>query len=251
MTQYEMALESDRRRLIDDPAVAQVLSPSCDERSFVRWMLRHSAYGAHMTHDAERWISAPAAQHGLPGANEQHGLPDTDGSREPARTRAPAAGYGRMLADARATAAWWAERFSEAGALDTDALLATAPPASVAFYTRLRENVISGPLPFAQLAIWYEVERLSVTVGPALVANCRRIFGADRACYAFLAERVEFGADYTAFRRRQVDAALTASPSTLDVMIKTGKTALAAYASLMTECWELAQADLRSGEADT
>ncbi|GAA2884489.1 hypothetical protein GCM10010517_47870 [Streptosporangium fragile] len=247
MAQYETALEADRRRLIDDPAVAQVLLPTCDERPFARWMLRHNAYSTHMTHEAERWVSGAGERYGTPAPDEP------DKADEPGRAlRAPSRkkpGYDRMIANARAVAAWWSERFGET--LDIDALLTTAPPASVEFYARLRENVISGPAPSAQLAIWYEIERLSVTVGPALLANCRRVFGTNAACYDFLAERVRLGADCTALKRRQLDAALTRSPSALDTMIKTGKTALAAYASLMTECWELAQADLRTGEAGT
>ncbi|GAA3092386.1 hypothetical protein [Streptosporangium carneum] len=237
MDRYDAALDADRRRFAGDPAVEQVLSPSCDGRLFARWTLRFNAHGVHMTHDVAHWISA---------MDERCCSLGTDGLDRALRAHSRAAAkHDRMMAaDARATAAWWHERHGEP--LDAGALLAAPPLTSAEFYAKLHENVLSGPAPFCWLAVEYEIGRLSAVVGPALLANCRRVFGASPACYGFLAGRVEPAPARAALTRRRLETLMSPSPSVLDTMVKAGKTALAVYAAFAAECWDLAQTDLRA-----
>ncbi|MFG1876054.1 hypothetical protein ACGFIV_14575 [Sphaerisporangium sp. NPDC049003] len=235
MERYESSLESSRRQFAVDSAVSQVTSPSCDEKLFARWMLRYNAHGIHMTHDVERWISSAGERCGELGMDQLE-------KALKAHSRAEAGHDSMMVDDVRAIADWWQERFGEP--VDADDLLGAAPLASANFYAKLHEQVISGPAPFAQIAIEYEIERLSVTIGPTLVTSCEKIFGTGTECYSFLAEHVELDAGHTAFNRRQLDGILTGNPDAVETMIQTGRAALASYAAFMAECFELAKADL-------
>jgi hypothetical protein len=200
-------------------------------------MLRYNAHGIHMTHDVERWISTAGERCGELGM-------DRLGKALKSHSRAEAGHDLMMVADTHAIANWWHGRYGDP--VDADDLLATPPLTSTNFYAKLHEQVIAGPTPFAQLAIEYEIERLSITVGPALVVNCRRVFGPDTSCYSFLAEHVELDAGHTAFNQRQLDGVLTEFPDRLNLMIETGRAALASYAAFMAECLDLAKGDVEN-----
>ncbi|MGW0586218.1 hypothetical protein [Streptosporangium sp. NPDC002607] len=237
MDEYEGSLQASRRRFLEDAAVSEISSADADERLFARWMLRFNAHGVHMTHDVEHWISSAGVRCGELGMEKLE-------KALKAHARAEAGHDRMMVTDAKAIADWWQERFGEP--LDTELLLAAPPLASTNFYAKLHEKVISGPRPFLQLAIEYEIERLSITIGPTLLVNCQRVFGSDPACYSFLAEHVELDAGRTAFNQRQLGELLKQFPDALDLMVETGKTALTWYAAFMAECLDLAKADLES-----
>lgn len=237
MDEYEAELKDSRQRFIDDPAISPLFSPECEDRLFARWMLRYNAHGIHMTHDVERWISSAGERCGELGMDQLE-------KALKAHSRAEAGHDRMMVADTHAIANWWRERYGEP--VDADGLLARPPLATAAFYARFHEQVIAGPTPFAQLAIEYEIERLSVTIGPVLLATCERVFHPDASCYSFLAEHVELDAGHTAFNQRQLGGVLAASPGALSTMIETGKAALASYAAFMAECLDLARGDLES-----
>jgi hypothetical protein len=50
--------------------------------------------------------------------------------------------------------------------LDAEELLRRAPTSGVRRYRELLENVITGDAPFAELAFEYEIENLSLMLGP-------------------------------------------------------------------------------------
>lgn len=233
--EYEAELKDSRQRFMNDQAISPLFTGECDDRLFARWMLRYNAHGIHMTHDVERWISSAGERCGELGMDQL-------GKALKAHSRAEAGHDRMMVADTHAIANWWRERYGDP--VDADGLLARPPLASASFYAKFHEQVISGPTPFAQLAIEYEIERLSITIGPVLMAGCERVFGPDASCYSFLAEHVELDAGHTAFNRRQLDGVLTAHPDGLNTMIETGRAALASYAAFMAECLDLARGDL-------
>ncbi len=158
-----------------------------------------------------------------------------------AHSHAEAGHDALMVADAYAIAAWLNEHGEH---IDAQALLAQPLLASSQAYRALHENVINGPQPFGQLAIEYEIEMLSVTIGPPMLRNCERVFGPGNRQYTFLAEHVELDAGHTAFNRRQLSEVLAVKPTALPMMIETGTAALDAYGAFMAECMELAEMDL-------
>lgn len=233
--QYEAELAGHREAFAADEAVGLLTSPSCDERLFARWLLRYSVHGVAMTAPVESWIA---------GAGERCAQLGNQALGKALRAHSRAeAGHDRMMVtDARAIAARLNEH--SATAVDVEALLTEPPLASTRPYIQLHEQVITGPAPQAQLAIEYEIEQLSVTMGPHLLHNCERVFGSDSRFYSFLAEHVELDAGHTAFNRRQLQGVLAESPQALTTMTEAGSTALACYSVFMAECLRLAQTDL-------
>ncbi|MFF3313596.1 hypothetical protein [Streptomyces sp. NPDC002952] len=233
--QYEAELAGHRETFAADAAVGLLTSPSCDERLFARWLLRYSVHGVAMTASVESWIA---------GAGERCAQLGhlVLGKALKAHSRAEA-GHDRMMVDdARAIAARLNEQF--AAGVDVDALLAEPPLASTHPYVELHEHVIAGPTPQAQMAIEYEIEQLSVSMGPLLLTNCERAFGSDPRFYSFLAEHVELDVGHTAFNRRQLQKVFSESPQAFTAMTAAGSSALACYAAFMAECLRLAQADM-------
>ncbi|MEV7228150.1 iron-containing redox enzyme family protein [Polymorphospora sp. NPDC051019] len=232
---YEAELAGHRAAFAADEAVNLLMSPSCDERLLVRWMLRYSVHGVAMTAPVESWIA---------GAGERCAQLGNEalGKALKAHARAEAGHDQMMVDDARAIAA---RLNAEApGTVDVEALLAEPALASTVPYIELHERVIAGPNPQGQLAIEYEIEQLSVTMAPHILRNCERVFGGDPSFYSFLAEHVELDAGHTAFNRRQLQGVLAESPEALPTMIEAGRTALACYGAFMAECLRLAQEDL-------
>src|SRR5213075_1424611 len=82
-----------------------------------------------------------------------------------------------MLADA----GYLVERWNQSGKprLSLPTLLGLAPTPGVVAYRTLHEDVIAGPAPYAQLAIEYEIEMLSVVYGPRLVERCTGLLGSE------------------------------------------------------------------------
>ncbi|WP_435280110.1 iron-containing redox enzyme family protein [Streptomyces sp. 1222.5] len=163
-----------------------------------------------------------------------------------AHARAEAGHDQMMIADAHAIAAKLYQDF--AIPIDVGNLLASPPLASAQAYAALHERVISGHTPQAQLAIEYEIEQLSITIGPPVVKKCREVFGSDTRFYSFLAEHVELDAGHTAFNRKQLQYLLSESPEALASMTDAGRAALSLYTDFVAECLRLAHADLRTGD---
>lgn len=232
---YEAELARHREAFAADEAVNLLMSPSCDERLLVRWALRYSVHGVAMTAPVESWIAGAGER-----CAELGNL--TLGKALKAHSRAEAGHDRMMVADARAIAVRLNEQTP--GAVDIEALLAEPSLASTRPYVELHERVLAGPTPQAQLAIEYEIEQLSITMGPHLLSKCERVFGGDARFYSFLAEHVELDAGHTVFNRRQLQGVLAESPQALTTMIEAGRTALACYAAFMAECLRLAQEDL-------
>ncbi len=232
--QYEAALEQERRLMAEEQGLVRLLSPDCEGRLFARWFLRFSAHGLYLTRYEGRWLPRRRWGYGRPGTGPFEKTPDTGGPDRDSESM--------LLESVRATAGWWRDRHGES--LDVEVLLGMSPLAGAEFYVRLCENVIHGPSPFCGAAISYEVGRLLVTIGPALLANCRRVFGRDSGCFDFLAAQIAWHADHLKTWRRDLESSLSDHPALLWRQVDVGKTALVCFAVYLGECRDLARADL-------
>ncbi|MBO4271860.1 hypothetical protein [Microbispora triticiradicis] len=231
---YEAALEAERRLVTEERHLARLLSPDCDDSLFARWFLRFGAHSLYLTRYDGWWLPGERRRYGRsePGPSEK--TPDAD--------RPGHESESMQVGSVRATADWWRDRHGER--LDVDVLLRMPPLAGAEFYVRLCENVVHGPAPCCGAAIAYEVGRCLVTIGPALLANCRRVFGGDSGCFDFLAVQTGRHGDHLKSWRRHLESCLTDHPALLRRMVDTGKTALVCFAVFLAECWDLARADL-------
>jgi hypothetical protein len=140
-----------------------------------------------------------------------------------------------MLADARILVERWNRALKPE--LDVDALLRLSPTDGVVAYTKLHESLISGPTPYGQLAIEYEIEMLSVSYGPRLIERCRELLGEGIVeGLSFLSDHVALDAGHTNFNRIQLGLLLEDHPGFLPGLVTAGSAALNAYATFLGDC---------------
>lgn len=231
LDRYEAALEPERRRVAGDQVLARLLSPACDAGLFARWFLRCAVHGVHLARYEGWWLPGDG-RHGGREAGPAGGTPD-EGRSDPQEM---------LVRSARATARWWRGRYGEP--IDVEALLAAPPLDSAEFSVRLHTNAVTGPAPLCGVAVVHEAGHLLMTIGPALLENSRRVFGADSVCCGFLADRIERHGDHLGSVRRRLESCLADRPDALGQATDAGKASLAGFAAFMTECWDLAEADL-------
>lgn len=205
-----------------------ILEGTDPDRLFA-FLLHFCALGYQMTRPVEDWISRAGQRcrergwHELGAALERHAHHE--------------AGHERMMAeDTRTLARLWQERTGDE-AVDPEVLLALPPSQGVERYVRLHEGIIAGEWPCAQLAIELEIERLSVSHGPALLKRCHEVLGAEAlSSLSFLGHHVELDLGHTRFNERQLQAFLALHPGALRPMQMAGRAALAAYGAFLGDC---------------
>jgi hypothetical protein len=197
---YEARLEAARA------GFARRVAGVRPDRAF---LVRFSGYGVGMTEPVEGWIRR---------AGERCmalGLRDI-GAALVAHARHEADHHRMMLADLRY--------------LGGDPSLAIPPwPPGVAAYRRMHESIIKGPSPWAQIAVEYEIEALSVTYGPQLLAQ-------SPLTLSFVVEHVAIDEAHTAFNRRHLAALLKDHPEFLESLVDAGQRALATYGQFLDDC---------------
>ena len=234
---YEPPLAPERNFFIADRGIQRLLADDCPADLFRLFLIRYSAHGVRMTEPVESWIQRAGDRCSELG-HEDLGR----ALRSHARSEG---GHEKLMEnDARLLVEQWNAR--HAAHLDAERLLTSSPLYSTRKYAQLHEDVITGPRPYCQIAIEYEIERLSVIIGPAVVAKCATQLGDSG--FSFLAEHVELDKGHTAFNERQLRLLLEQDDAALVPLVETGRKALRCYLAFLSECIELADADrLRLG----
>lgn len=229
---YEPPLAPARRSFDEDAAILR-LRGSDDEDLFRLFMIRFCAHGVRMTEQVSSWISRAGERCAELGRTEL-------GAALKAHARSEAGHEKMMESDARLMCGEWNRGHS--ARIDPDALLESAPLYATRKYVELHEEVIAGSRPWCQLAVEFEIERLSLVLGPNLLAKCVSVLTDDS--YSFLAEHVELDKGHTAFNERQLAGLLREDDADLVALVETGRRALHTYREFIAECVELAEADL-------
>jgi hypothetical protein len=148
-----------------------------------------------------------------------------------------------MIRDTRALVERWNARRQPL--LNAERMLLAPRPLGVKRYVALHEGVIAGPRPFGQIAIEYEIEMMSIRVGPPFIGQCVNKLGPDiTRCLSFVEDHVELDVGHTQLNVRQLGNLLIKHPDFLETLVSCGKAALEAYASFMDDCMCLAEARL-------
>jgi hypothetical protein len=146
-----------------------------------------------------------------------------------------------MIEDTRKLVARW--NAHRTPLLDADHLLAQPPTAGVLQYQKLHEDTIAGDTPYAQIAIEYEIEMLSVRFGPAMIERCSKDLGPSiLEGLSFLQEHVALDVGHTKFNEQQLEQVLQKNPEFLMPLVRAGAAALDAYAAFLADCLQLAKA---------
>jgi hypothetical protein len=224
---YLPRTQEAQRRLFQtagDPLVG----PTMSAFELELFLIRFCSLGVHMTEPVEGWIRRAGERCSELGfgrlgrALRLHAVHEANH-------------HLMMIEDTRKLV----ERFNgrHEQKLDADSLLSGGPTLATDAYVQLHEDVICGPAPFCQIAIEFEIENLSVTLGPRLIEQCRRLLGPEiLAGLSFLHEHVAIDVGHTLFNRAELERVLLEDPQRAERLGHAGSAALDAYASFLREC---------------
>lgn len=139
---------------------------------------------------------------------------------------------------------WLVKRWNEKRArqLDAEELLTQPLTDGPLSYRALHEATISADAPYSQLAIEFEIERLSMTYGAAALPKMARVLG-PKALQGlqFLERHVKEGMEQTSLNEGHLNEVLYDIPSSLTVLTETAGMALKAYGQYLVDCLTLAR----------
>jgi hypothetical protein len=216
------------RKRFETGAAAVLINPGLDPLLFELFLVNYCSRGVRMTEPVESWIARAGGRCKAVGLEKLGDALEKHAEHE-------ANHHLMMIADTKALVARW--NAAQPKKLDADALLAVPASSVVEAYVALHEDVIQSEQPYGQLAIEFEIERISVTLGPPLMQQCTRLLGPEiNEALSFLVEHVEIDQGHTKFNERQLDKLLAYDRSFAAALIKAGAAALGIYGDFLSEC---------------
>jgi hypothetical protein len=226
--QYESRLAIAREQFDQHPAVRALFHNPIAPVAMEAFLISFAVVGVRMTEPVEGWIRRAGRRCSELGLERLARALEGHAHQE-------AGHHLLMLADVRLLVERWNQ--ARKPELSVNALLDLPATPGVTAYCRLHEGLISGPTPYGQLAIEYEIEMLSVTYGPRLIERCAGLLG-DRILegLSFLRDHVALDAGHTNFNRIQLSRLLDEQPGYLSGLVAAGSAALDAYAMFLGDC---------------
>jgi hypothetical protein len=223
---YEEGMIEPRERFATKSVLPGLMAPGVAPRRLERFLIEYCARGVAITRPVPGWIRR---------AGERAG--GELGRRLVAHAAHEEGHHEDFIADTH----WLVRRRPD---LDARSLLARPPGRGAERYIRLHEDVIAGEAPFAQIAIEYEIERLSVEYGRPFIGHCAGVLGREiLAGLSFLHKHAELDEGHTAFNAQQLGRFLDDHPGELPALAAAGTAALEAYAGFLDDCDAAAGAD--------
>jgi hypothetical protein len=224
--QYEKTLEEVRLTFKER---IQKLIQESDKRSLLVFWINFSSYGVGMTESVDSWIRRAGQK------SEELGY-ITLGQKLIKHAVHEKGHHLMMIKDLYKLVDFWnAHRFSPF--VNAEEFLTRSPENSVIAYQELHEECINSDFPFAQIAIEYEIEKLSAVHGPELVKNACAIFGEDvKSCLSFVTEHMTLDVGHTIYNKRAIAEFVNEYPEKIDMLIKLGSAALKIYADFLDDC---------------
>jgi hypothetical protein len=233
---YEQQMVLPRERFAISPGLTAILSPTIDPALLELFLVHFCAMGVHMTSPVEGWIRRAGARCVELGLEEL-------GRALQHHAKGEAGHHLLMIADVKTLTTRWNTHGTPR--LDADTLLQQPPSLGVRRYCEVHEQTIAGHTPFAQIAIEYEIEMLSLQYGQRLLTNCVAQLGRELlGCLSFLTDHVELDVGHTQFNARELEKFLSRHPTCVSTLVAAGSAALEAYAQFLTDCLECARRHL-------
>jgi len=232
LNNYEQAMAPARRRFSESTVVRVFLDEKASPDRLLAFLLHFCALGVAMTESVEGWIRR-AGERCVSLGHVRLGRALIDHARHES-------GHdGLMRADTFTLAALWNRR-AGAKPADPGTLLSNNTSPGVRHYRELHERTIAGPAPYAQIAIEYEIERLSVIYGGQLVHNCIQRIGPDVfSALSFVHEHIALDQGHTNFNRNRLSEFLSEHPSAFVSLVTSGAAALDSYGEYLRDCLRL------------
>ncbi len=132
----------------------------------------------------------------------------------------------------------WNKKYSDQ--LTTSILETMGMPNASNKYISLHEMVINGSAPYSQVAIEFEIERISVMYGPKMLENVLYVLGSEYAKgLSFLTDHVLLDQGHTKFNADLLERCFKSNANVFE-LISTGEAALNIYAEFLNQCSNIA-----------
>ena len=233
---YEGGMEPARARFTQSRTLSIIQAPDINPVLLELFLIYFTSVGVAMAEPVEDWIRRAGER------CEQLGLKEL-GQAFRLHSNHEAGHHLMLIEDTQVLVDRWNARRSFA--LDADLISEQRMTEGVRRYRKLHEDVIAGDSPFCQLAIEYEIEALSVRIGPKLIEQCMKVLGSTvMAGLSFLRLHVSLDVGHTRFNEGQLNDLLDQRPESLIALVTIGEEALRAYALFLDGCLHLAEIQL-------
>jgi hypothetical protein len=234
LQRYEATILPSRSKVTGDPLAAYVLTFD-DPVLRQLFLIYFCALGVAMTEPVEDWIRRAGQR------CDQLGLPEL-GKFLQTHAKHEAGHHLMMIEDTRALVAHW--NATRTPSLEADKILGLSLTPGVLMYRQLHEDSIAGDAPFGQIAIEYEIEKVSVQFGPPLIQKCVAILGlAVVQRLSFIKEHMEIDVAHTQFNSQHLGELLATRPEFLMPLVQAGEKALTAYKAYIADVLQLAKTE--------
>lgn len=231
-TAYLPLVAASRKRLHEDPRLRALLSPGIAPERLHWFLMQFSAWGIRMTEPVEGWIRRAGDRCTSMGYAEL-------GKALVGHAKNEAGHEGMFLADLHYLVDTWNARYQPQ--VTAQEFLERPAVPSILRYIDVHEQGIGGDQPYVQIAIEYEVERMTPILGPPLVAQCIRVLGPEIVKgLSFVQEHVAVDVGHTTFNERQIARFMEAHPGTAALLGQAGALALHAYVDFLGDCLDAA-----------
>ena len=233
---YEPYVLPARARISTNPVMRRLVDPAIEPALLERFFLQQSSLGVYMTEPVEGWIRRAGHRCIAQGL-------DSLGRSLLAHSKHEADHHQLMIDDVRHLVRRWNAR--RRPTLQTERLLAQHPTDAMRAYRQLHEDTIAGDLPMGQIAIEFEIENLSVVLGPHLLSNVVRVLGRETLeGLSFLKEHVQLEVGGT--NARMMEELLQLMPENARTLAELGAEALDIYLRFLGDCMHSAEDSLWS-----
>jgi hypothetical protein len=217
-----------RQRITHDPRLGSLLAPEAPPARVLAFLIQFSARGVRMTEPVEGWIRRAGARCQELGFTRL-------GKALVEHAKHEAGHHELMLEDLKHLQQRWVRMGH--GELDSAGLLAQEPTAAMKRYVAIHEDTIASEVPFGQIAIETEVERMSTVLGPALLDACRAALGEEvLQSMSFIGEHAALDVGHSAMNEAELDRLLAEHPELGEPLARIGGEALGIYLDFLGDC---------------
>lgn len=229
---YNALIHPQRIDFMLSPGINTFMAQSTPKKLHA-FLLVWTGFSIKMTEKVESWISRAGESCETMNYNEVGNRLKYHANQE--------AGHDLMLvADLKVLIQKWNTLYNDN--ITEDDIFNLNVPYNTNEYVALHENTIQGKHPYTQVAIEYEIERISVMYGPKIIENVTYTLGEDfESAISFLTDHVLIDQGHTKFNIDLLEKCLAAKGD-LNELVKTGGSALKIYAGFLNECIKLSAA---------
>ena len=228
MTNYESEIAPARKRFAS--RVEHILICLPEPMYLARFLIQYCALGVWMTEHVPQWITRAGE------ACTSMGLTEI-GTALKSHAKDEEGHHLLMIEDTKKLIRWYNDLYSPK--LNPSNFLYPLTTPGVDQYWVLHEKTIASDHPYGQVAIEYEVERISVEYGPKMMEHCAKVLGPEVVKnLSFIQEHMVFDVGHTKYNAAMMGKLLIQHPQFLPNLVKCGSQALDAYAQYLEDCFE-------------